>query len=79
MDSNYEWQQFRANERAKVRRQEAEVQRRAKVDKDGRLPLIDQVIDFIRPSLSGLGRFVRRRGARADSTGSEMDKRERLA
>ena len=86
MDSNYEWQKFRANERAQARLQEAETHRLAKLGDNGhfgcaqcrRLPFARQIFAAIKTTLSALMRVLRNDVSRTRSAVDEVEKRERL-
>ncbi len=78
MDSNYEWQKFRANERVQARLQEAETHRLAKLGDNGRLPFVRQIFAAIKTTLSALMRVLRNDVSRTRSAVDEVEKRERL-
>lgn len=79
MDGNYEWQSFRADEKLRSRRQEAEAHRQGKeVEGDGRSSVIARILVSLRIGWAALTRYLLREGPPDTFHSRRPEERERL-
>lgn len=79
MDGNYEWQRFRAAEKLRARRQEADAQRQAgEAGKDSRSAVSSRIFAPFRTVWAALIRHRLREGLPDASHSGRREERERL-